>query len=138
MPKRDIYHDIVVNALVKDGWVITDDPLFLSYGGRDVYIDLGADKTIGAQKDNQKIAVEIKSFLSASVIYDLELSIGQYNLYRDILSEVEPERVLYLAISTTVYKGIFNDSLGRLVLERQRLKLIVFDEAQETIFKWVI
>lgn len=30
MPAKDIYHDMVVNALKKEGWVITDDPLKLS------------------------------------------------------------------------------------------------------------
>ncbi len=27
MPARDIHHDAVRNALVKDGWAITHDPL---------------------------------------------------------------------------------------------------------------
>jgi hypothetical protein len=27
MPAKDIYHDTVKNALVKDGWTITHDPL---------------------------------------------------------------------------------------------------------------
>ncbi|MFN9868505.1 MAG: element excision factor XisH family protein, partial [Pseudanabaena sp.] len=30
MPAKDIYHDNVCNALIKDGWTITDDPLVLS------------------------------------------------------------------------------------------------------------
>jgi hypothetical protein len=64
MPAKDLYHDTVVQALIKDGWEITDDPLILSYGGRELYVDLGAEKrAIAAQKDDQKIAVEIKSFL---------------------------------------------------------------------------
>ncbi|CCQ59468.1 hypothetical protein CWATWH0005_1292 [Crocosphaera watsonii WH 0005] len=32
MPAKDIYHDAVKNALIKDGWKITDDPLILSIG----------------------------------------------------------------------------------------------------------
>jgi len=36
MPQRDIYHDSVVKALLYEGWMITDDPLRLSYGGRNV------------------------------------------------------------------------------------------------------
>ena len=27
MPAKDIYHDTVKNALIKDGWTITHDPL---------------------------------------------------------------------------------------------------------------
>lgn len=29
MPARDIYHNTVKNALIKDGWTITHDPLRL-------------------------------------------------------------------------------------------------------------
>ena len=43
MPARDMYHDAVRNALVKDGWTITHDPFRLSWGGRDMYVDLGAE-----------------------------------------------------------------------------------------------
>jgi hypothetical protein len=64
MPAKDIYHEMVKNALTKDGWTITDDPLKLIIGSRSLYVDLGAEKLIAAQKENQKIAVEIKSFLS--------------------------------------------------------------------------
>ena len=80
MPAKDIYHDNVCNALIKDGWTITDDPLVLSIGTRSVYIDLGAEKLIAAERDNQKIAVEIKSFLSSSPIRDLENAWGQFFL----------------------------------------------------------
>jgi hypothetical protein len=37
MPQRDIYHDAVKNALIKDGWEITADPLILQFGGRNIY-----------------------------------------------------------------------------------------------------
>jgi len=63
MPARNIYHDNVVHALSADGWKITDDPLSLSYGGKDLYADLGAERsTIAAEKNGEKIAVEISSF----------------------------------------------------------------------------
>jgi len=61
MPARDIYHDHVKAALVKDGWTITDDPLKLSFGRKNIYVDLGAERLIAAAKGGQKIAVEIKS-----------------------------------------------------------------------------
>jgi hypothetical protein len=137
MPKKDIYHDVVRNALIEDGWTITDDPLILSYGAKDVYADLGAERFLGAEKGDQKIAVEIKSFLSASDVYDLELAIGQYNLYRDVLLEIEPDRAPYLAIPERVDKGILSDPLGQLVVTRQHLRIIVFNEAQQRIVKWI-
>lgn len=70
MPAKDTFHDAVKNALIKDGWTITDDPLYLSFGGVDLYVDLGAEKLIAAQKDEQKIAVEIKSFMQTSFTYE--------------------------------------------------------------------
>ena len=63
MPRKDIYHDIVKNALIKDGWTITHDLLTLSFGDKDIYIDLGAEKLVGDEKYGNKIAVEVKIFL---------------------------------------------------------------------------
>ena len=88
MPAQDIYHDAVVRALTADGWMMTHDPLSLSYGGRDLYVDLGAERTtIAAECDGQKIAVEIKSFLESSPVRDLEEAVGQYQIYRTVLTE---------------------------------------------------
>lgn len=138
MPARDTYHKIVVQALVADGWVITDDPLTISFGGRDLFIDLGAeDATIAAEKQGRKIAVEIKSFLSASVLRDLEDAVGQYNIYGNVLDEVEPDRALYLAIPQRAFESIFLERFGQLILEKQRLCLLVFDERTEKIIQWI-
>jgi hypothetical protein len=82
---KDIYHDIVRLALEKDGWTITDDPLTLKVGGRSAYIDLGAEKLLAAEKAGQRIAVEVKSFVSPSPVKDLEQALGQYILYSQIL-----------------------------------------------------
>lgn len=51
MPAYDRYHEAVRNALVKDGWTITDDPLTLSVGKRSLYVDLGAEQIISAEKE---------------------------------------------------------------------------------------
>jgi len=68
-----LYHDVVVRALEKDGWIITDDPLYLKYGDRKMYVDLGADQnTLAAERQSRKIAVEVKSFLSTSPVSDME------------------------------------------------------------------
>jgi hypothetical protein len=137
MPRRDIYHNTVIVALTADGWTITDDPFTLSYGDRNVYADIGAERLISAKKGIQKIIVEVKSFIGVSEIHELEIAIGQFNLYRDILSETEPERLLYLAIPERTYKGIFSHPLGQLIQKRQQLSLVIFDEKQERIIKWI-
>ncbi len=92
MPARDAYHGAVRNALVRDGWTITHDPFRLSFGGRDVFVDLGAERVLAAEKAGRRIAVEIKGFTGASRVADLEQALGQLVLYRAILAEREPDR----------------------------------------------
>jgi hypothetical protein len=137
MPARDIYHDAVKNALIKDGWTITHDPFVLRWGTIDVYIDLGAEQLLAAERQGLKIAVEVKSFVGRSDVDDLEKALGQYILYHDILSKREPERVLYLAVHEEVFLGIFEEAVGKLLLENERVKLIVFDRRREDILRWI-
>ena len=83
MPAKDIYHDTVKTALVKDSWTITKDPLRLQWGSRDSYVDLGAEKLFIAERKGRKIAVEVKSFVSRSEINDLQDALGQFVFYRN-------------------------------------------------------
>src|SRR3954470_11208546 len=102
MPARDRDHQLVRRALVRDGWTITHDPLRLRWGVRDLYVDLGAERLLAAHKGALKIAVEIKSFVGASVVEDIEKALGQFTLYLDVLERVDPDRILYMAVSATV------------------------------------
>lgn len=137
MPQKNFYHDLVVKLLLQDGWIITDDPLWLAYGGRNVYVDVGAEQPIGAEKEGRKIAVEIKSFLGESDVTELSESVGKFKLYQNILTETEPERALYLAVPLHVYESIFKEPIGQLMMERERLQLVVFDQKQKRIEKWI-
>jgi len=138
MPAKDFYHHTVVEALINDDWEITDDPLILSYGGRELYVDLGAENTtIAAQKDNLKIAVEIKSFLKPSPVRDLEEAVGQYGVYQSILTEIASERILYLAVPQRSYESIFTEKLGQLILKSLKIKLLVFDDEERRIIQWI-
>ncbi len=95
MPQRDETHHLVKEALIKDGWQITDDPYVISYGEHFLFVDLGASSSpamgqfIGAQRQDQKIAVEIKEFRGKSAINNLEQAIGQYVLYQIDMQTVE-------------------------------------------------
>ncbi len=137
MPAKDIYHDTVKKALIKDGWRITDDPLRLQVGIHKMYIDLGAKKLIAAEKGERKIAVEIKSFISKSEINDLENALGQYILYEKVLARNEPDRKIFLAVREGVYVSIFEAEIGKMLLEDKELSLLVFDEKSEEILKWI-
>ena len=137
MPSLDVYHDVVRAALLKDGWQITHDPFHIRWGSKDVYIDLGAEQLLAAEQGERKIAVEIKSFLSPSPLKDLEQALGQFILYHDILAQIEPDRILYLAIRKAVYFDLFSDPAGKILLDNQRLRLIVFDANAQEIVKWI-
>jgi hypothetical protein len=81
MSAKDLYHDVVKTALIKDGWTITHDPYTLSAGCTDVFVDLGAERILAAERNSDKIAVEVKSFRGPSEVRDLEIAIGQYVFY---------------------------------------------------------
>lgn len=138
MPAKDIFHSNCKNALIKDGWTITHDPLSMKIGERDLFVDLGAEKFLTAEKGNQKIAVEVKSFINRSEMQDLENALGQFTFYNDVLELREPERILYLAVRRKVFIKLFeNDEAGKLLLLNKRLRLIVFEEEKEEIVKWI-
>ncbi len=137
MPAKDIYHEIVKNALIKDGWTITGDPLKLTIGSRSLYVDLGASKLLAAQKEDKKIAVEIKSFLSPSPINDLENALGQYVLYQNILKTTDAKRILYLAVREEIYDDLFSEPIGQLLLSNKQIKLIVFNPDKQELIEWI-
>lgn len=136
MPSRDRVHHHVRNALVRDGWTITHDPLHLRWGTKDMYVDLGAERFLGAEKGDRKIAVEIKSFAGPSMMLALEQALGQFTLYDDVLKRVDPDRTLYLAVSDAVHHEIFEEPVGQLLLANGRLKLLVFSMKDEVIDRW--
>ncbi len=137
MSRRDLYHEHVVAGLTKDGWIITDDPLNLEYAGRRLQVDLGAELPIGAEKAGRKIAVEIKTFLSDSEVYDLEVAVGQYVIYREMLTVLEPTRELILAVPKYSFDGIFSEPFGQFVVKQQNLKLLVYDDQERMIVQWL-
>ena len=74
VPARDLYHPHVIDALVRDGWTVTHDPLTVRIGAKDMFVDLGAERLVAAEKGERKIAVEVKSFLGPSETRELELA----------------------------------------------------------------
>ncbi|KPA10736.1 fatty-acid oxidation protein subunit alpha [Candidatus Magnetomorum sp. HK-1] len=137
MAALDKFHGTVKQALIKDGWSITNDPLQLQYGGIDFFIDLAAERLITAEKSNQKIAVEVKSFLSDSVTYEFHTAVGQCINYKIILKELQPERVLYLAVPSEIYHSFFEGQFAQMVISQTAIKIIVYDCEKEVIEKWI-
>jgi hypothetical protein len=138
MSRRDKYHDIAKAALLKDGWRITADPYILVVGQRNLYIDLAAQRgPIALEKEGRKILVEVKSFVGLNEMHDLYEAIGQYIFYREHLAQQEAEPPLYLAVPRLAYEGVWTEPAGRIMIEAQSLKLVVFDIEQEVIIRWI-
>lgn len=148
MPQRDAIHDLIKQALIKDRWTITDDPYVIAYGERFLFIDLGISRysnafngkhgqLIGIERDRTKIAVEIKELRGRSFIKNLEQIIGQYILYRLLLKTVDPERDVYLAITNTDYEELLNEPIGKLVINKLPLKLIIVDVEKVEVTQWI-
>ncbi|AFY74065.1 XisH protein [Synechococcus sp. PCC 7502] len=137
MPAKDIYHDCVKNALIKSNWDITHDPLRIRLTRKNLFVDLGAERLIAANRGSEKIAVEIKSFTQASDIKDLEDALGQFILYERLLIRYEPDRKLYLAVADAVYKSIFEEEAGQILLEDKLIRLVTFNPKAEVITQWI-
>ncbi|MEG4938740.1 XisH family protein [Microcoleus sp. F4-D5] len=137
MPAKDIYHNAVKNALLKDGWTITADPYFIKYEDAELYADLAAEKPIAAQRQGQKIVVEIKSFVGRSLMYDFHGALGQYMVYRNLIQLTEPEYKLYLAIDDLVYKNFFQRKSIQVITNENKLLLMVVEMEKEEIVQWI-
>ena len=134
MPAKDQFHETVKNALIKDGWTITDDPLRLQLGETDMYADFGAEKVLGAEKNGQKIAVEVKSFMQPSRTSEFHTALGQFLCYRLALKGTERE--LYLAIDEEIYDTFFTLSLPQTAIQEYQLKLVIYELEKEEILEW--
>lgn len=137
MSAKDLFHEAVKRGLEKDQWIITDDPLELEWEEVKVKIDLAAERLLAAKRGEEKIAVEIKSFIGTSAISDFHTALGQFLNYRVMLEAKEPDRQLYLAIPLETYDTFFQSQFAQTVKQRYQLKLIVYEPINEEILQWI-
>lgn len=123
---------------MKDGALpITHDPFPLhnrKEGG--LQTDLGAEKIITAEKGLDRIAVEVKSFVHISILHDFLLAVGQYYVYRKILSKSDQDRTLYVALPDFVFNRIIRFEWAQEVVEDLEMKFILYDTSQKSITAW--
>jgi XisH protein len=135
---KDVFHQQVKNALIKDGWTITNDPLTIRISEAvKVQIDLAAENAIAAERDYEKIAVEIKSFIADSDINEFHTALGQYLNYCQAIEEKQPERTVYLAVPDETYKDFFQLPFIQRAIRRYQVKLITYDPKKEEIRQWI-
>ena len=135
---KDIYHQHVKEALIKDGWTISHDPYYLDIDNpAPLEIDLGAEKLMSAERGTERIVVEVKSFLNRSLTYDFHLAYGQFRIYRRGLMKTDPERVLFLAMAKDVYIEIQQRSFYMDLIKDENINLVIFDPLNKTIESWI-
>lgn len=136
MAARDLYHDTIKSALIADDWNITHDPYSLKVLGFQQSIDLGAEKILAAEKENLKIAVEIKSFTGNSFIYDFHHALGQYVNYKIALRKKEPDRVLYLGVTKEIFDNYFDSPAVLEAIDEVEMKILVVEVNAPKIVEW--
>ncbi len=134
---KDIIHDAVKNALIKDGWMITADPYRIEYEKLNLFADLSAERPFSAERAGRKIIVEIKSFVGRSFIDDLQKAIGQYNVYRSLVEIVAPDYELYLALSEFVHHKFLGQKAIQVIIKRTQIALLVVNVEQEEVVQWI-
>ena len=133
MPARDLYHDAVKAALIKDSWAILADPYHIKYKDINLYVDLAAERPIAIEREGQKIIVEIKSFVGRSLMTDFHLAIGQYKVYQMLLQESAPEYDLYWAIDDITYQNFLQREGIEFLVKASQLKIFVVDINEQEI-----
>jgi XisH protein len=135
---KDLYHQQVKAALIKDGWVITHDPYYLDIDNQSpMEIDLGAEKLICAERGAEQILVEVKSFLNRSLTYDFHAAYGQFRIYRRGIMKTDPNRILFLAIPEDVYIEIQMRPFYVDLIAEENIKILVFNPLTQIITRWI-
>jgi XisH protein len=131
VPALDICHPQVVKALQKAGWVVSPHPFAIPNRRRNPLLaDIRAERN-----ENQIIIAEVKCFEKNS-LDELYTAIGQYIVYRSLMSKMPVIFPLYLAIPSTAYYGIFKE-IGLDIVNEMNIKLIVIDRVSEVIELWI-
>ncbi|MBC8154427.1 MAG: fatty-acid oxidation protein subunit alpha [Bacteroidetes bacterium] len=134
---RDLFHQMVREALEMDGWQITHDPLMLKSGGLRLEVDLAAEQVFAAERGTERIAVEVKSFLGKSKLNDFYAAKGQYDVYRRGLGKDLSPRKLYLAIDAEIFGSFFQKALIAEILADELISLLVYDVPTKRIIQWI-
>jgi XisH protein len=133
---KDKIHAPFKEALIQDGWLITDE-LYIKVGNLTVFVDLGAEPVLGAEKDGERIAIEVKTFSNPSFMTALYEAVGKYAVYRKALELDESDRILYLAMPEDVYDRSSKEVLFIGSLDDGKINLILFDTTIEKITRWI-
>jgi len=134
MPAKDRYHDAVVHALVKDGWTITSEQVFIDFAERHLWVDIQAAKAL----EKLTILVGVKGFenMPSPVDY-LTSAVGKYVIYLSALDYAGLDTPLYMTVPIAAYEGILSEEIGRRTVRKANIRLMVFDPREEEVVRWI-
>ncbi len=133
MPQLDSCHPQVVSALEKAGWAVSANPYSLDTTLNVLFVDIEAWRPDG----NPIIIVEVKCFREGtSDMTSLYNAIGQYLVYRSLLSRLKKDRTLYMALPVNIFQGMFQ-FFGMPLVNELQINLIAVDLDKEEIEQWI-
>ncbi len=136
MSKKDFYHEHVRNALLADGWTIVEDPFKLPFFNSNVKIDFGAERQ-EPDGSTTLIAVEVKNFRERKdYTNEFQKALGQYLLYRDLLTTNGFPHQLFLAVPHEVFKVFFRSADVNRVVASHQLNLLTFEPSTASLVQW--
>ncbi|GAB4021902.1 hypothetical protein GCM10028808_68070 [Spirosoma migulaei] len=134
---RDLFHQLVREALEADAWTITHDPFVLKSGGLRMEVDLAAEQVFAAERGTEQVVIEVKSFIGKSKLNDFYEAKGQYDVYRRGLRKEGIQRKLYLAIDVDIFESFFQKALIAETLEEELISLVVYNVQTRRIVQWI-
>lgn len=137
MSAKDRIDDAVKNALIKDGWDIVADPYPIQYKEVRLLADLAGEKGIAATKEEQKVVIEVKSFVGRSPMRKFQTALGQYLIYRTFIEQTHADYQIYLAVNQDIYDQFFQQIAIQLILTTYQVLLLIFDLNTEEVRRWI-
>ena len=135
---RDLFHENVREALLKEGWNITHDPLRVPIDGSYMEVDIAAEILFAAERGEEKIAVEVKSFLGKSFMNNFHEAMGQYLDYRSALEDFDSQRIVFLALPHFAYQHrLYQGQFIQKRLREEEARIIIFDQVRNEILQWI-
>ncbi len=95
------------------------------------------ERIIAIERNTEKLAVEIKSFLGQNFSHEFYEAMGQYDNYFFALAEIDPNHEVVVAISTTIFESFFQRKYVQRLLELKRIPVVVIDIENQTIEQWI-
>ena len=132
---RDIYHEVVKEALITDGWTIDNAAYVveLPTGLKELDEDFEYNEMLLASKDGEQIFVNPKSFLSQSLHNHFQYVLGECLVMKHLI-EYE---FIHVAMPDIIYNYFKKDKIIIQNLQRNNIRLIVFNPETKRIEKWI-